>query len=126
MFEFEGLPPPGCPTCMMEREEQYQIVRAIVREFPGITAIEVHHITEVPMNIILRYINEGLLQVMPKSKGNDALEERIGFMIKKAKETRQDFKKYVDTFKMEEHANGLDVLHAENEQKFTWLEGDKS
>jgi hypothetical protein len=110
---------------MMEREEQYQIVRAIVREFPGITAIEVHHITEVPMEIILKYINEGLLQVMPKSRKSESLEERIGVMIQRAKETRKEYKKYVDTFSLDEHKGGLDVLHGEQEQKFTWLEGDK-
>ena len=120
MFDYEGLPPPGCPTCMMEREEQYQIVRALVREFPGITAIEVNQVTEVPMEAILKYLDNGLLEVKPTRNSDGELDTRIGVMIQKARERRDTYKSHMDKV-----AEPVQTLPSGEEQKFTWLGGKR-
>ena len=123
MFEYEGLPPPCCPVCQLEREEQYQIVRALVRDFPGITALEVHEITEVPMDVILRYINKGLIEVIEHKNYDGIVSERVGLMIQKAKEKKLFFERQKEDKKRKPEA--LDTLkideHDIEKEKFTWL-----
>jgi len=105
----------------MEREGEYQMVREIVREFPGITALEVNEHTQVPMEKILRYIDKGLLEVVENKNKDGIPSERIGLMIKKIREKRKIYEKP----KKEETPPKkiLDEIgDTENEQKFTWLD----
>ncbi|MCL1884018.1 MAG: hypothetical protein FWF81_09745 [Defluviitaleaceae bacterium] len=121
MFEYEGLPPPCCPPCRMEREEQYQVVRELVRLYPGITALEVHDFTEVPIYLILRYIEMGLLDVINfKNNEGEIISERVGIMLKKAKEKKM----LVEREKLKATGVSLDQLGGDEVEleKFTWHE----
>ena len=71
MFEYEGLPPPCCPSCQEIRNEQYDRVRDFVKEHPGISAVEVHHYTEVPLNAIMQFVEEGNLDIVKFKKPED-------------------------------------------------------
>ena len=62
MFDYEGLPPECCPECLKGREEQFRMIRDMVRESPGVNAIELSGRTGVPIADILRYIKSGLLE----------------------------------------------------------------
>jgi len=118
MYEHEGMPPPACPMCMKERNEQFYIVRELVREFPGITALQVNQATEVPMEVILRFVDMGMIEVMPTANKDGKLDERIGLMIRKAKEMRQFYQQHEDAKgpKLDE------LLPNEEEGTFTWLD----
>jgi len=59
MFNYEGLPPDCCPLCTMMRAERTERVREILWDNPGITAIDVHNRTGVPINVILDMIERG-------------------------------------------------------------------
>ena len=120
MFEFDGELPPACPMCIRERNEQFYIVRELVREFPGITALQVNQATEVPMDVILRFVEEGRIEVVPNKNKDGALDERIGLMIKKAKEMREFYR----THQEGKPTDKLDTL-AEDD-KFRWHEGSDS
>lgn len=121
MYEYEGLPPAACPECVELRNEQFQIVRALVWEFPGITALQVNQATEVPMDVILRFVEKGMLEVVPTANKDGKLNERIGLMIQKAKEIRQQYAK------QEAPEVALDTLRDDPEkEKFTWHEGSKN
>jgi len=63
MFAYEGLPPPCCPDCAVKQNERLALVRALVMEFPGITAMEVQKHTGVPINEIMEYLKNGDLEV---------------------------------------------------------------
>jgi len=114
MYEYEGLPPPCCPDCQALRNEQFFMVREVVRECPGITALQVHHVTEVPMDVILRFIEKGMIEVVPTVNKNGQLDDRIGIMIKKAKDLHTVFKNE------NTQETQLDEMHPK-EQKLTWL-----
>ncbi|MCL2199966.1 MAG: hypothetical protein FWB80_13700, partial [Defluviitaleaceae bacterium] len=109
MFEVEGLVGPICPSCKLEREEQFQIVRIFVREHPGISALEVHQCTEIPMEAILKYINAGLLEVVNIENADGQVSERVGVMLRKAqaKKEQLDMKKQG---KPMPPAEGMDLL----------------
>lgn len=66
-YQFNGLPPQYCPECYLKEEEQYQRVRALVKERPGISILEASEITGVPHTKILRYLREERLETMPGS-----------------------------------------------------------
>ena len=59
MFEYEGLPPPCCPLCAMARNSRFARVRELVKELPGITAMEAHQQTGVPLAEIMEYLRDG-------------------------------------------------------------------
>ena len=63
MFTYEGLPPPCCPLCVMAQKERFVRVRALVKELPGITAMEAHQQTGVPISEIMELLEEGDLVV---------------------------------------------------------------
>ena len=65
MFEFEGLPPECCPRCKKIEDNQFMRVRELVRDHPGITALEVHEHTGVPFPTIMQYIEKGHLEIVP-------------------------------------------------------------
>jgi len=116
MFEYEGLPPPCCPRCKKLRDEQFHIVRDVVRECPGITALQVHQVTEISMDIILHFVENGMIEVIPTTNKDGKLDERIGLMIEKAKELREQYKQH-----KEEDTPKLDELSTEElKEKFTW------
>ncbi|MCL1863157.1 MAG: hypothetical protein FWF78_06290 [Defluviitaleaceae bacterium] len=120
MFEVEGLVGPICDSCRLEREEQFQIVRIFVREHPGISALEVHQCTEIPMEAILKYINAGLLEVVNIANADGEVSERVGFMLKKAeaKKVQLDMKK---TGTSAPPVPSMDNLKTnEPKEKFTW------
>ena len=119
MYESEGIPSGACETCRMAREEQYQVVRAVVREYPGITALDVHEVTEVPMEVILRYIDKGLLEVVSTRNDKGEISERVGVMIKRAKERAKVILKQHDEIKLP-IIEQLEEFKIEKE-KFTWL-----
>lgn len=122
MFEVEGLVGPICSSCKLEREEQFQIVRIFVREHPGISALEVHQCTEIPMGAILKYINAGLLEVINMGNEDGSISERVGVMLRKAEAKKQqlDMKK---TSQSAPPTEGMDLLKLPEpgpKQKFTW------
>jgi hypothetical protein len=115
MFEFEGLPPPACEPCLITREEQFLIVRSLVKEYPGITALEVNEITDVPVNEILRYIDKGMIEVIPR---HGVSGERIGIMMQAARERA----KIILKERSEIDSKIVDSLGFDNEtEKFRWL-----
>ena len=125
MFEHDNRLPSHCPACQIMREEQYQIVRAIVKEFPGITALEVHDFTEIPIETILRYINKGMIEVLSKARDGE-IEERIGVMIRKIKENRVLLKK-PEKPKKSDSPFEPNILHEdESKEKFTWHSAEES
>jgi len=118
MYSYEGMPPECCPLCAKERRAQYVMVRELVRQCPGITAVEVNQITEVPLEVILKFIDDGLLEVVPHGPPPDGeLANRVGLMIKRAKENKQIYKKYVP------EGEEIDDLAEKGKPKFTWHEG---
>jgi len=119
-FESEGLPPMVCPNCQDLRDTQYYVVRELVREFPGITALEVHDFTEVPMEDILRYVDKGMLEVIPTDKRDGKITERIERMMKRAKER----KKLYEQQQKGEVVEKLDVLG--EDEKFKWIAPDEN
>ena len=86
MFQYDGPMPPACPMCVKERNEQFYVVREVVREFPGITALQVNQATDVPMEVIMRFVELGMVEVMPTKDREGDIDARIDTMIKKAKE----------------------------------------
>jgi len=122
MYEHEGMPPPACPMCMQLRNEQFYIVRELVREFPGITALQVNQATEVPMEIILRFVEMGMIEVMPTANRDGKLDERIGLMVKKAKEMRAFYQEHEGTkgSKLDELLPGAEP--EADTGTFTWLD----
>jgi hypothetical protein len=117
MYEYEGLPPPCCPECKRIRDEQFYIVREVIREFPGIPALHVHHATEVPMEVILRFAENGMIEVVPTVNKDGQLDERIGLMIRRAAEIRKTYGKPAekeDVLKIDEMSIN------ELKDKFTW------
>ncbi|MCL1843782.1 MAG: hypothetical protein FWF79_08210 [Defluviitaleaceae bacterium] len=120
-FEPVGLESPLCPLCQQAKDEQYIVVRELVREYPGITALEVHEATEVPMHVILRYIENGMLEAV-KDRGirDDEISERIGLLIKRAKERKEIFSRAATKHAAEAEAQRLDEMRVEDD-KFTWI-----
>jgi hypothetical protein len=102
-------------------EEQYQIVRAFVRDFPGITALEVNDYTGVPMHLILRYINMGLLEVVKDKNSDGVVSERIGILIAKAKEKKRLFEQEKKNKGKVAALDTLSETHEKEKDKFTWL-----
>ena len=64
MFESDGMPPPLCPKCQEAKDTQFRQVRDLVKENKGITVVEVHDRTGVPITNILQYVKQGALEVM--------------------------------------------------------------
>ena len=69
MFEFDGLLPECCPRCKRIEDEQFYLVRDLVREFPGITAMEVSNYTGVSFSAIMRHVEAGDLEVVRNKEG---------------------------------------------------------
>ena len=65
MFPYTGMPPKRCPRCDKHHEELFERVRRTVQEHPGINAVQLTHMTDVPVEIILKYIDEGRIDAMP-------------------------------------------------------------
>lgn len=120
MFEPVGLDTPVCPICQSMRDEQFIVVRELVREYPGITALEVHEATEVPMETILRFIDTGLLEVVKDTNRNGEISERVGLMIKRARERKELYRK------PGKETKGIDGLKDDEKEKFTWHEVGKN
>ena len=76
-FEYECMPPEACPTCMDERANAFAMVRDLVIELPGITALEVHDVTGVPMSTIMKYVSEGHLSIVPNSSMSDEQRQEL-------------------------------------------------
>ena len=68
MFEFAGINALTCPACLKEKEAQLEKVRTLLKESPGITAMKVHELTGVPVNIILRFIEGGMIEAVPAGR----------------------------------------------------------
>ena len=83
MYEHDGPLAEACPRCRRERDAQYYAVRELVKAFPGITAMEVHEQMDIPLPTILRYIDEGRLEVMP-DVSPDQLEQMRSLIKKTA------------------------------------------
>lgn len=56
-----------CVACKKLDEEDFEKVRNFVRDFPGATVQEVSRETEVPTQMIYRYLKEGRLEVSESS-----------------------------------------------------------
>ncbi|MCL2500133.1 MAG: hypothetical protein FWE90_07320 [Defluviitaleaceae bacterium] len=77
MFSFDGLPPDSCPDCKRLKDIQFQSVREIVKDNPGITALEVHGRTDIPLPTIVRYIESGMLEIMSTKENLDNVDLQI-------------------------------------------------
>ena len=80
MYTYEGMPPTSCPQCKRVEDARFWEVRAVVKAFPGITALEVHEHTQVPMSVIMQYLDEGWLEVA--SADQQSQREYIGITQK--------------------------------------------
>ncbi|HHW23082.1 MAG TPA: flagellar operon protein YvyF [Clostridiaceae bacterium] len=67
IFMYSGTGPKICESCKKLEEEEFEKVRAFVREFPGATAQEVSRETGVPTQLIYRFLKEGRLEVSESS-----------------------------------------------------------
>jgi hypothetical protein len=74
MYQYEGLPPESCDPCKERKASQFQRVREIVKDSPGITALEVHQQTDVPLSAIVKYIEAGMLEVASVNESADKLD----------------------------------------------------
>lgn len=59
--------PQICDACKKLEDEEYEKVRIFVRDFPGATVQEVSRETEVPIQLIYRFLKEGRLEVSESS-----------------------------------------------------------
>ncbi|NLX64562.1 MAG: flagellar operon protein YvyF [Clostridiaceae bacterium] len=59
--------PQICDACKKLEEEEFEKVRAFVREFPGATIQEVSRETGVSTHLIYRFLREGRLEVAESS-----------------------------------------------------------
>lgn len=66
-YEYSGMPPKCCPECYLREEEQYQRVRALVKERPGINIIDAARESGVPHRKIMQYLREERLEALPSS-----------------------------------------------------------
>jgi hypothetical protein len=112
------MPPPCCPSCQEERDFQFRLVREVVRECPGITALQVSYATEVPLEVILKFVESRKIEVVPLKDVEDN-RERDGIYIKTAKRIRDVY------MKTESASPGqvptVDELRESTEkEKFTW------
>ncbi|MCC6152615.1 MAG: hypothetical protein IT367_02595 [Candidatus Hydrogenedentes bacterium] len=51
-----------CPACEAEEEDSYEVVRAYLSEHPGVNAEQVAEGTGVPIETVLRFIEEGRVE----------------------------------------------------------------
>ena len=58
MFDCPGLPVPLCPECEAIKSGKFQQIRELIKERPGITVTELHESTNVPVPVILKFIEE--------------------------------------------------------------------
>jgi hypothetical protein len=65
MYEFTGLPIKICPRCQAAEDEKFETVRAYVRDNKGASVAETAEGTGVPAEQILRYLEDGKLEVIP-------------------------------------------------------------
>ncbi len=59
--------PQICEACKKLEEEEFERVRAFLKEFPGATIQEVSRETEVPAQAIYRYLKDGRIEVAENS-----------------------------------------------------------
>ena len=64
IFEFEGAPPICCDNCKTAEAEQFVMVRELVKDHPGITALEASEQTGVAFATIMQYVARGDLEVV--------------------------------------------------------------
>jgi len=67
IFMYSGVGPKICESCKKQEDEDFEKVRAFVREYPGATAQEVSDATGVPAPLIYRFLKEGRLEVSESS-----------------------------------------------------------
>ena len=74
-----------CSACTQFRQERMFMVREIVRECPGISAAEVHEITDVPVEAIMQMVKDGYLEIVPFRNRDDdkTYEEALQITLKK-------------------------------------------
>ena len=66
LYSYEsGLPPEMCPKCQEEKEAQAQQLRDLVWENRGITGMELHELTGIPIETVIKHIEDGLLEAAP-------------------------------------------------------------
>ena len=67
IFMYGDTGPKICDACKKIEDEEFEKVRAFVRDFPGATAQEVSRETGVPTHLIYRFLKEGRLEVAESS-----------------------------------------------------------
>lgn len=58
-----------CPACETQEEEQYEVVRKFLADNPGRNAQEVSEETKVPIETVLRFIEEGRVEAQGAATG---------------------------------------------------------
>lgn len=59
--------PQICDECKRQEEEDFSKVRVFLRDFPGASIQEVSDNTEVPTQLIYKFLKEGLIEVSESS-----------------------------------------------------------
>jgi flagellar operon protein (TIGR03826 family) len=59
--------PQICDSCKRLEEEEFELVRSFLRDFPGATVQEVSRETKVSTQLIYRFLKEGRLEVSESS-----------------------------------------------------------
>jgi len=121
--------PQICEACKKLEEEEFEKVRAFVREFPGANIQEVSRETGVSTHLIYRFLREGRLEVSESSpialqcencgvriksgRFCIACSKRLANdMIRAGKSLMESYERNSDYAKKEE-ARGLRYLHGE-------------
>lgn len=59
--------PTFCPECITKDREDYYKVREYIVDHPGVDMYKVNEATQVPIQKIMRYIREELIEIAPGS-----------------------------------------------------------
>ncbi|MGI6084083.1 MAG: flagellar operon protein YvyF [Acetivibrionales bacterium] len=125
--------PQICDACKKIEEEEFERVRLFVRDFPGATIQEVSRETQVPIQLIYRFLKEGRLEVS-ESSPIALLCENCGVRIKSGRfcitcskrlandmisvgKTLKDAYSKGDTPLSKEESRGLRYLHGERKNE---------
>jgi hypothetical protein len=80
----EGFPPSACPECMTKREAQTRRLRELISKNKGINAMELARRTNIPINFIMKTLNEGEIAI---KKTEENIEQLVKKNSKRSKKT---------------------------------------
>ena len=90
MFEYDRMLPPCCPACQKQENENFEKVRKLIRERPNVTVTDAHEITGVPVEAILRYIDDDLLEATSAKNIDELMDNHISVLKERARKQKTD------------------------------------